>query len=116
MGRTPCLSPSYASTSAGKPIDASKRDLTVHELDIRKETTLTLNGSLKGGFGERAAAEYIRVKGIKRGNVRADAEETKDISSTTTDYLRAFQKDLRVLAAQIAGITNDKNTGNAWTA
>src|SRR5262245_11186607 len=107
-GRTGIPMSELRLSTGTKPIQAAKPDLTAADYGIQKASTLTLNGSLKGGYGERAAIAETILAGIKRGNVKQDVQQSDGESRARYRYRRAFREDLRAVAARAAGLDVNK--------
>jgi tetratricopeptide (TPR) repeat protein len=75
-----------------KPVNRQHANLPVAEYGIQPNQTLTLQGRLKGGFGERAAIAETVLKGITHGNVLGDIHQTKGESKALKDFSRMLTR------------------------
>ena len=65
-------------TTGARSFNSRHADLPVSEYGLRRDQTLSLQGRLKGGFGERAAIADIILNELRRGNVLSDIEDSAD--------------------------------------
>jgi hypothetical protein len=73
-----------------KPFRSAHAKLPVAEYGLQRNQTLSLQGSLKGGFGERAAMADTIQHGIVHGNVLGDIEETSGVSKAKVGFCRGL--------------------------
>ena len=71
-----------------KPFRDSAAALALADYGIQRNQTLFLQGSLKGGFGERAAIADAIIADLRHGNVLGDIEETAGQSHARVNFCR----------------------------